>query len=221
MFERAIALDPGYAAAYAWLGRAYYQAATDGWTEFPAQALERAEFHAQKASSLDPRAVEALRTLARIHSLKFQIDRALAEIDQAISINPSDAEALADRGTILIWSGRPEQAIASFEPAFVFDPNLRSEHVFSHGLAYYLLRRHGDAIRILERGVARYPNYVFIRVALVAAYGQLGQITDARRNADEVGRLLPIFDASGFGARIRDTALRQYLTEGLRKGGLP
>jgi len=82
------------------------------------------------------------------------------------------------------------------------------------------MRRHRDAIRVLERGVARYPNYVFIRVALVAAYGQLGQITEARRNADEVKMLLPIFDPGTFGTRIRDSALRDYLIEGLNKGGL-
>jgi adenylate cyclase len=219
-FERAIELDPDYAAAYAWLGRAHYQAASNGWTEFPEQSLERAEFFAQQASNLDPRAVEALRTLARIHSLKFQIKRALAEIDQAISINPSDAEALGDRGTILVWSGRLEEAIEVYKPAFVFDPNLRGEHVFSHGLAYYLLRRHEDAIRVLERGVARYPDYIFIRVVLVAAYGQLGQIVEARRNAEEVRRIFPIFDPGTFGARLRDPALQEYLAEGLKKGGL-
>jgi len=220
MFERAIEIDSKYAAAYAWLGRAHYQTATDGWTEFPGQSLERAETYAQQASILDPRAVEAWRTLARIHSLKFQIERALAEIDQAISINPSDAEALADRGTILLYSGRLEEAIAAYEPAFVFDPNLRADYVFARGLGYYLLRRHMDAIKVLERGVARYPDYVFIRVALVAAYGQLGQIADARRNADEVRRILPIFDPRLFGTRFRDSALQEYLAEGLKKGGL-
>ena len=220
MFERAIELDPDYAAAYAWLGRTHYQAAANGWTEFPGQSLERAETYAQQASTLDPRSVEALRTLARIHSMKFQIERALAEIDQAISINPSDAEALADRGTILLYSGRLEEAIAAYEPAFVFDPNLRADYVFARGLGYYLLRRHMDAIKVLERGVARYPDYVFIRVALVAAYGQLGQIADARRNADEVRRILPIFDPRLFGTRFRDSALQEYLAEGLKKGGL-
>jgi TolB-like protein len=213
MFERAIELDSNYAAAYAWLGRAHYQAATDGWTEFPTQALERAEFYAQRASTLDPRAVEALRTLARIHSLKFQTERALAEIDQALAINPSDAEALADRGIILVWSGRPQDAIAAFKLAFVFDPNLRGDAVFSYGLAYYLMRRHKDAIRVLERGVARYPDFFFIRVGLVAAYSQLGQIADAHRNADEVRRLFPIFDPRTFGTRLHDSALREYLSE--------
>ena len=161
-FERATELDSDYAAAYAWLGRAHYQQATDGWTEFPAQSLKLAESFAQKALTLDPRSVDAIRTLARIHAIQFQLERALAEIDQAISINPSHAEALGDRGVILLWSGQPEKAIAAFEPAFVFDPNLRGDYVFSYGLSYYSLHRHKEAIKILENGASLYPNYVFV-----------------------------------------------------------
>jgi adenylate cyclase len=220
MFERAAEIDSNYAAAYSWLARGHYQVASDGWSEFPSQALEHAQSFAQKALTLDPLSVEALRTLARIHAVRFQVDRALAVIDQAISINPSDAEALGDRGVILVWSDKPKEALAAFEPAFIFDPNLRGDYVFSRGLSYYLLRRHKEAIKILERGASRYPNYVFIRAALVAAYGQLGKVTEAHRNAEEVKRLLPIFDPKVFGSRLQDPALRKYLTEGLKKGGL-
>ena len=77
-----------------------------------------------------------------------------------------------------------------------------------------------EAARILERGASRYPSYVFVRVVLVATYGQLGKKEEARRNAEEVKRLLPIFDPEVFGSRFRDAKLRKYLTEGLKKGGL-
>ena len=37
LFERAIAVDPRYAAAFAWLGQTYLTEATAGWTEFAAE----------------------------------------------------------------------------------------------------------------------------------------------------------------------------------------
>jgi len=220
LFERAVALDPNYADAYAWLGRAYYQMVANGWTEFPAGTVKRVEELAQKALSTDPDTIEAHRILSRVHALQFQLDRAIIEIDQALALNPSDAEAHGDRGLILLWASRPEEAVAALETAFAYDPNLRGEYVFTRGLAYYLLRRHNDAIRVLERGATRDPNNVFIAAALVAAYGQLGQTDEARRNAQKVRRLLPIFEPATFGSRFPDPAHQEYLADGLRKGGL-
>ncbi len=220
MFERAAKLDANYAAAYAWLGRAHYQMATDGWTEFPGESLKRAEELAQKALSIDPRTIEGHRTLSRVHAIQFQLERAITEIDRAVALNPSDAEAHGDRGVILLWAGRLEEAAASLETAFAFDPNLRGDFVLAHGLAYYSLRRHREAISVLERGAARYADYVFIPAALVAAYGQIGRTAEARRNAEKVRRILPIFDPAVFGSRFQNRAHYEYLAEGLRKGGL-
>jgi adenylate cyclase len=220
LFQQAVVLDPDYADAYAWLGRAYYQMVANGWTEFPVDTLERVEELAQKALAIDQDTIEAHRVLSRVHALQFQVDRAILEIDQALVLNPSDSEAYGDRGLILLWASRPEEAVAALETAFSYDPNLKGEFVFTLGLAYYLLRRHDDAIRALQRGATRYPDYVFIAAALVAAHGQVGQIDEARRNAEKVRRLLPIFEPATFGSRFPNPAHYEYLAEGLRKGGL-
>jgi TolB-like protein/Tfp pilus assembly protein PilF len=220
MFERAIQLDPNYAAAYAWLARARFHMATDGWTEFPGEALKRANELATKALTIDPELVEAHRTLGRVYSMQFQLERAITEIDRALALNPSDAEAHGDRGMILLWVGRLEEAVTSLETSFKFDPNLRSDYVFAYGLALYSLGRHEDAITILERGAARHRTYVFIPAVLVAAYGQIGRVEEARRNAQKVKRLLPIFDAETFGKHFQNREHFDYLAEGLKKGGL-
>ena len=54
MCQRAIDLDPSYAAAYAELGLSLIEAVASGWTEFVVDALSRAQTLAQKALSLDP-----------------------------------------------------------------------------------------------------------------------------------------------------------------------
>src|SRR5262249_18688707 len=53
LFQRAIDLDPNYAAAYAALGGAHFEAFVSGWTEFRDEELARAEEFAQKAVALD------------------------------------------------------------------------------------------------------------------------------------------------------------------------
>jgi adenylate cyclase len=219
-FERALQLDPNYAAAYAGLGLGYYDMVVLGWTEFSDDMLARAEELAQKALLIDPESIDAHRLLSRVHNVLLQYDRALVEIDRALALNPSDAESHSQRGSILLWTGRLEEAIAAFETAFVLNPNLSASSVLDLGLAYYTARRHADAVRFLEREALRHPDFVFIPVVLAAAYGQLGRTADTKRMAETVRRWLPVFDPQTFGSRFQNRAHHDYLIEGLRKAGL-
>jgi class 3 adenylate cyclase/TolB-like protein len=54
LFQRAIDLDPNYAAAYAALGFAHFEAAVSGWTEFPADEMASAEALAKKGTGARP-----------------------------------------------------------------------------------------------------------------------------------------------------------------------
>ncbi len=220
LFEQALQLDSNYAAAYAGLGLAYLDMATLGWTEFPDDMLARAEQHARTALSHDPDNLEAHRILGHLHSIQLQYDRALVEIDRALALNPSDAASHSQRGGILLWAGRLDEAIAALETAFALDPNLSPTEAFPLGLAYYTSRRHDDAVRFLEREALRNPDFVYIPILLAAAYGQLGRPADAERMADMVRRRLPVFDPQTFGSRFQNRAHHDYLLEGLRKAGL-
>ena len=82
MFQRAIDLDPNYAAAYAALGFAHHAAFLSGWTEFPEDELESAEALAQRALALDPAATSAYRLLSFIDIVKKRYDLGLRQIDR-------------------------------------------------------------------------------------------------------------------------------------------
>jgi adenylate cyclase len=219
-FERALQLDHDYAAAYAGLGHAYYEMAVLGWTEFSDDMLARAEEFARKALSTDQDNLDAHRLISRVHTVQLQYDRALVEIDAALSLNPSDADSHAQRGSVLLWMGRVQEAIAAFETAFALNPNLSANSVLDFGVAYYTARRHEDAIRFLEREALRHPDFVFIPVVLAAAYAQLDRTGDSKRMAELVRRRLPVFDPLTFGSRFQNRAHQDYLIEGLRKAGL-
>ncbi|MCA1408377.1 adenylate cyclase [Ensifer sp. IC3342] len=219
-FEKAMQLDPKYAAAYAGLGLAYQDMATLGWTEFPEDMLARSEELAGRALSLDPDNLDAHQLLSQVHTMQLQYDRALVEIDRALLLNPSDAASHSQRGAILLWAGRLEEAVAALETAFTLNPNLGPQEAFALGLAYYSLRRHDDAARFLEREALRNPDFIFFPVLLAATYGQLGRTADAERMAETVRHRLPVFDPQTFGSRFQNRAHHDYLIEGLRKAGL-
>ena len=114
LLRRAIELDPNYAAAYAALAETYYGAPSMGWAESPADFLNRAEEMANKALSLNNSDVRAHVILGRIHIFYHRYDEARAELDRAIAINPNDANGLAGRGNILMWSGQTDAAIEAW-----------------------------------------------------------------------------------------------------------
>ena len=110
-----------YAPAYAALGLSLIEAVGSGWTEFVADALDRAETLGQKALSLDPASTVAYRLLAQVDVMRGRFDLALSQVDRALEINPSDAESYMVRGNVLVWAGRSAEALPWLEGALRFD----------------------------------------------------------------------------------------------------
>ncbi len=219
MFERAIELDPHYAAAYAGLGWTYRQAVGHGWTEFPNQALQQAHDLAQKALDIEESAA-AYRLLGYIYLIQNQHDLASQASQRAIELNPNDWDSLAILASVLLYTGRADEAVKMFETALRFNPALGADRLFELSLAYYLRSRYNDATRILEQGVRRNPDHPFLYIALAAAYAQAGRSDDAARSAASVRRLHPFFEVASFGTRFRNPQDRERIIDGLRKAGL-
>lgn len=217
--RRAIELDPNYAAAYAALAETYYIATSMGWAQLPTEFISRAEELAAKALSLDELQVSARVILGRIHIFYQRYKQAEAEIERAIAINPNDANGLAGRGNILMWLGRTDPAIEALEQAQRIDPELNAMDRFALSLAYYLKRRYDAAIEQSELNLRRIPDANFSRVVLAAAYAQLGQLENARREASAVHRLDPTFHLDGFGSKFLNSTDLEQLRDGLRKAG--
>ena len=219
MFQRAIELDPRYASAYVGLGWTYRRTVGHGWTEFPSQALERAHDLAQKALSFEESA-SAYRLLGYVYLPRTQYDLAQRALERALELNPNDWESRALWGSVMLYTGRPHEAIQSFETALRFNPDMEVDRLFELGLAYYLEKRYDDAIRTLEQSVGRNPDHVFLYIALAAAYAQAGRSEDAGHAAATVRRLNPFFELASFGTRFRDPQDRASIAHGLRNAGL-
>jgi adenylate cyclase len=221
LFQHAIDLDPSYADAYAGLGGSYYEAVVSGWSEFSTEDLERAEALAQKALALDPTTTRAYRILSMIDLYRKRYNLALAQIDRAFEINPSDADNYAYRGAILVWAGRAEEALPWLEGALRFD---RANDLAAARLcmAYYLLRRYSEAVDACDRALSRNPgrnNELSTHSILAASYAELGRQQDAEGERAVVARLWPFFDAQTFADQFGTEDARNQMLEGLKKAG--
>lgn len=221
LFERAIDLDPNYAAAYAALGGSHFEAVVSGWTEFRQDELEQAEMLAKKALALDPMTTSAYRLLGFVNIYKRRYDLALGHIDHALEINPSDVDSYQARGNILVWAGRATESLPWLEGALRFD---RGHVLTTQSLcwAYYFLDRYNDAVEAGDRALARSPGrsgQMLTHPFLAASYAEMGRNQDAEGERTILAHLWPLFNARVFAAQFGTQEARDHILEGLKKAG--
>ena len=147
--ETAIELDPNYAAAYASLGFTYWlEVRYRAWAGGPYE-MKRARELAEKAIRLGgpPR---AYRLLARIYLFtpseeERDYDKAVAAARTALSLNPNDADSLADLAEVLVFFGEPGEALALIEKARRLNPNFPDWYRRVAGYGYLLNRQYAQA----------------------------------------------------------------------------
>jgi TolB-like protein/class 3 adenylate cyclase/Tfp pilus assembly protein PilF len=222
LLSRVMELAPNYAEAFVVMADAQYQRAALGWIEDPGDALRQSQAFAMKALGADDVGTHARAhaILSRAYSFFLEFDRALSEAERAIELNPNDSVAYALRGSVFLWLGRLDDAIASLETARGFDPRLASDNWLDLALAYYLRERYPEALVACEAALTRYPELPLTTAVKAATLAQLGKIDAARSAANEVRRLSPFFQVETFGTRLVDPALRLKIREGLRSAGL-
>jgi TolB-like protein/Tfp pilus assembly protein PilF len=121
-FERALALDPGFGAAYAALGRAYV-AAAEYYVREPRPSLEAGRAAAARALELDGTDSDAYLTLAEVHkSVDWDWVRAEAAYRRALSFNPSSEAAYRLYGVFLAARKRTADATLASDRACELDP---------------------------------------------------------------------------------------------------
>ncbi len=221
LFEKAIELDPLYAAAYASLSSTYIREWGSQWSNAPA-TLEQALALAQKAVALDDSLAQAHQMLGRVYSWKKQYEQAAAEGERAVALAPNSADSYANLGQILNFNGEPEKAMVLLEKAMRLNPHVPAIYFYNFGVSCYLSRQYEKAISALQAALARSLEFQPVHLVLAATYMEVGREQEAQAEVTEVLRLNPTFSLEVNRSRLpfKDPlTLERYLTA-LRKAGL-
>ncbi|MDC1287831.1 hypothetical protein N8198_08090 [Gammaproteobacteria bacterium] len=229
MFEKAVALDPGFAAAYALLAQTHLRDWITFWEEMPEQSYKRVWANAKKSIELDDTDSVTQASIGYAYLFKGELDQAYVHLDRALELNPGDTDALIFMSRFEMLSGRPELAIERIAEANQYNPF--GKYNWSLGTAYYAMRRYDEAKLKLQ---AIHSPAAIMLIWMAAVYAQTGEIEKARELAVKfvanVEEKLSSLDAPlptswlGFVAERWPFRMQEdmdHLLEGLRKAGVP
>jgi TolB-like protein len=217
-FERATVLDPSFARAWGYLAYTGVQAWIAGWAD--EAALAEAENRARLAVSLDPADYANHWDLAFVYLNTRRFDLALDEYTMAASLNPNDADLLAEMAEMLVFEGQTQRALDQLGEAMRRNPFYPDWYRWVLAWALFNAERFGEALGELER-MSRPPAHVdLLRAALRAKLGDSAGASGAlsRFLADRPGWSIAKEKARGAFRREEDEA--RWL-DALAAAGLP
>jgi adenylate cyclase len=220
LYEEAIALDPGFAWAYAGLALTHIQAAGFGWSKDPSESGRMAYEFAKKAVTLENSLDAPHFMLGLVYVYMREYDKAIAEGEKAVELNPNGDQAMAYLGFFLNVAGRPAEAITVLEKAMRLNPMPPAYYYAWLGNSYRLINQNDKAIATVEKGLRVQPENMMCLLGLTAAYSQAGRQEEARKTADEFLRLNPKYSVEALGKLYKDPVVNKRNIDALRKAGL-
>jgi TolB-like protein/Tfp pilus assembly protein PilF len=178
-FDQAISKDPRYALAFAGLADSYLLLPVYG-AAAPRDSIPQAKAAARKALELDDALAEAHASWGRILSgYDFAFDKAIAEFERAIELNPNYATARH-------WlSNTPLAARGDFDRAFVegkhaveLDP-LSMINNADLGNTYFYARRYDEAVSAVRKAIEIDPRSHLAHYYLGEILQQKGEPAEA------------------------------------------
>jgi len=191
MFSKAIAIDPGYALAYAGLADAY----TEFWRNYESteENLAHAEEASREAVELDPTLAEAHASRGFALGQRQRYKDAEREFALAVKLNPRLFEAYYYYGTVAFAAGELETAADMFERASDVAPDeIRALQLLPQ--VYTRLGREAEAqsanrrrVEVVERRLEFNPDDVPLLLDGASALAALGE---TRRSLEWASRIL-------------------------------
>jgi len=222
LYEETIALDPEFAGAYTGLAMTHFMDVQLRASKSPRESYAKATKLLKKAISLDENFGLPHSHLCAIYGMQRQYEKAIAEGEKAVALNPNSDRALEWLGLAMDWVGRPEEAIALYEKAMRLCPFPPSYYYLNLGHAYRSMERYKEAITEYKKALHLTPNNVLAFAGLAICYSSLGQEEEARAATTELHRINPKFSFTGYVKRLpyKNLALKERWRDALQKAGL-
>lgn len=218
LLEQAIALDPAFAPAHAWLALSHHF----GWIYCgePVEHRDLARAAAKRAAALDPENADARIVLGYLRVYDGELDEGAAEFEAGLRLNPNHAEGWSLLADVRVFQGRTQEAVDCAATAFRLNPHPPFDFYWLYGWALYAAGRYAEAVEKLRHpGAGGAGNG---RV-LAAALAQLGRLDEAGAEARRFLAQHPEFRAGEWAKTqpFRNAADRDHFVQGYLKAGLP
>jgi adenylate cyclase len=224
LLERAVELEPDYAAAHAMIAWCHEQRYLRGGVE--EQARRAAVHHARTAIAAGGDDATALATAAFVIAVtEYDYDTATDAFERSFALSSSSALALGFSSIVHAWKGDDATAVDHGERAIRLSPYDPLLYVPYIGLAYAHLAAGRLSEAAAAAGGARRSNPKFSMpyVLQAAALAELDRFDEARSVIDALREVEPGLTVSAAmrSARFADPGRNAALREPLLRAGLP
>jgi TolB-like protein/DNA-binding winged helix-turn-helix (wHTH) protein/Tfp pilus assembly protein PilF len=184
-FEKAIQLQPDYAAAWSGVADDYIASVVEGLAS-PEPAMQKGGEAARKAVELDDALPEGHNSLAAFYLFgKWDWRNAEKEARRALELNPNLAEAHHLYSFVLVVAQQPDEAVREEKRSMELDP---FSEPWALGLTYIQTRQIDAAISELQVRTKAQPNIVGF-FNLSGAYWLKGRWKESQQSLEEGLRL--------------------------------
>jgi adenylate cyclase len=220
--EEAIATCPEPQKPYAQMAIIHMMDYFLGTTKSPRESIEKAIELAQKSLAVDDSRAEDHARLSLLYCLRKEWDKAIAEGERGIALNPSGADVQSWYAATLTFVGRPEEAIFLFEKAIRLNPFGPSRYFMGYGHALRYTGRFQEAVSAYKKAIKREPNNFPAHLLLAATYSMMGLEKETQSEAAEVRRLNPKYSVDYFAktSPYKDQTETDKIIDPLRKAGM-
>jgi adenylate cyclase len=225
--ERAIDLDPEFAAAYGMAAWCHARRKGFGWiTERAQETVETARLARQAVNLAKDDALPLAWAAFALALVVQELDEATVVIDRALELNRNLAIGWATSGWLRVWRGEPDVAIDHLARAMRLSPlgPMMGEAQSATAHAHFFAGRYEEACLWAGRTTVESPNVpgglrILAASSALAGHSERARAVVARLlHVDPMRRIANLTDVLGPYRRAEDIA--KY-ADGLRKAGLP
>ena len=222
---RALALDRGFARAYAGLSFTHYSRAFLDAVPAPDAEVEMALRLAQQSIDLDPRDAMGHWTLGRAQFLAGEHDQAIQSVSSSLAVNPNFAQGHYALGFIRAHAGLPMQALPALaiaERLSPYDPLLFAIEG-SRALSLAIEGKYDEAAAWGIRATSEPNAHFHIQAVAAACLALANHHDEACRYAKRACSAHPGYSIRVFGRSFpqKFAAHRELLAQALRSAGVP
>jgi len=155
-YRQALVIDSSSARAWASMAKCLNIQASWGWIDRTGH--EEAKKAATKALALDDKQVEAHRSLGEAKMYDFDWEKAEAEFQKALNLEPGNPDVLRIMAILAIALGQIDKAISLCKQSLIFDP-IRPITYHHLGIDLYYANHSEEAILNLRKALELNPQF--------------------------------------------------------------